>query len=118
MVTPLVDLEAPQNGIVADYAPPAVPPVESVVTSPSRDVPEGLESAWIPAFVPGSVADTSTDGGFLQLLREPRAPLPVTPPVSQMVTDTSTPTEVPNSQRECTPVPSVSPVLPAGGSTC
>ena len=115
VVTPLVDLEAPQNGIVADYAPPAVPPVESVVTSPSRDVPEGLESAWIPAFVPGSVADTSTDGGFLQLLREPRTPLPVTPPVSQMVTDTSTPTEVPNSQCECTPVPSVSPVLPAGG---
>ena len=99
VVTPLVDLEAPQNGIVADYAPPAVPPVESVVTSPSRDVPEGLESAWIPAFVPGSVADTSTDGGFLQLLREPRTPLPVTPPVSQMVTDTSTPTEVPNSTR-------------------
>ena len=115
VVTPLVDAEAAQNGTVADYAPPAVPPVESVVTSPSRDVPEDLEGAWIPEFVPDSVADTSTDGGFLQLLREPRTPLTVTPPVSPMVTDTGTPTEVPNSQRECTPVPSVSPVLPAGG---
>ena len=115
VVTPLVDAEAAQNGTVADYAPPAVPPVESVVNSPSRDVPEDLGGAWIPEFVPDSVADTSTDGGFLQLLREPRTPLTVTPPVSPMVTDTSTPTEVPNSQRECTPVPSVSPVLPAGG---
>ena len=114
LVTPLVDAEAADSGTVADYAPPAVPPVESVVNSPSRSVPEDLGGSWIPEFVPDSVADTSNDGGFLQLLREPRAPLPVTPPVSPMVTDTSTPTEVPNSQRENMTVPSVSPVLPAG----
>ena len=41
--------------------------------------------------------------------------LTVTPPVSPMVTDTSTPTEVPDSQRENMTVPSVSPVLPSGG---
>ena len=34
-----------------------------------------------------------------------------------MVADTSTPPEVPNSQRDSMPVPSVSPVLPAGGVT-
>ena len=117
LVTPVVDVEVIENGTVADYAPPAVPPVESVVNSPSRGVPEDSGGSWIPEFVPDSVADTSHDGGFLQLLREPRTPLTVTPPVSPMVTDTSTPTEVPNSQREHTPVPSMSPVLPAGEVT-
>ena len=117
LVTPLVDAEAAESGTVADYAPPAVPPVASVVNSPNCSVPKDLGGSWIPEFVPDSVADTSNDGGFLQLLLEPRAPLTVTPPVSPMVTDTSTPTEVPNSQRESTPVPSVSPVLPAGGVT-
>ena len=83
--------------------------------SPCRSVPEDLGDSWIPEFVSDSAADTSHDGGFLQLLREPRVPLTVTPPVSPMVADTSTPTEVPDSQREAMTIPSISPVLPAGG---
>ena len=115
LVTPLVDAEAAVGGTVADYAPPVVPPVEPVGSSPCRSVPEDLGDSWIAEFVPDSVADTSNDGGFLQLLREPRMPLTVTPPVSPMVADTSTPTGVPDSQRETMTVPSESPVLPAGG---
>ena len=115
LVTPLVDAETAVGGTVADYAPPVVPPVEPVGNSPCRSVPEDLGDSWIPEFVPDSVADTSPDGGFLQLLREPGVLLTVTPPVSPMVADTSTPTEVPDSQRETMTIPSISPVLPAGG---
>ena len=99
LVTPLVDEEAAVGGTVADYAPPAAPAIETVESSP---------------FVPDSAADTSLDGGFLQLLREPREPLTVTPPVSPMVADNSTPTEGPDSQRETLPIPSISPILPTG----
>ena len=99
LVTPLVDEEAAVGGTVADYAPPAAPVIEPVESSP---------------FMPDSAADTSLDGGFLQLLREPREPLTVTPPVSPMVADTSTPAERPDSQRETLPIPSISPILPTG----
>ena len=89
LVTPLVEEEAAVGGTVADYAPPAAPVIEPVESS---------------RFVPDSAADTSPDGGFLQLLREPREPLTVTPPVSPMVADTSTPAEGPDSQRETLPM--------------
>ena len=112
LVTPLVDSETSDCATVADYAPPAVPPVESVLNLPSCSVPEDLGCSWIPEFVPESEADNTDEGGFLQLLREPLAPLTVTPPTSPMVTDTSTPSEVPNScGRDSMPVPSVSPVV-------
>ena len=113
LVTPLVDAEAAVGGRVADYAPPVVPPVEPVGNSPCPSVPE--ECSWIPEFVSDSAADKGQEGGFLQLLREPRVPRTVTPPVSPMVADASTPTEVPDLQREAIPVPSISPVLPTGG---
>ena len=99
LVTPLVEEEAAVGGTVADYAPPAAPVIEPVESS---------------RFVPDSAADTSPDGGFLQLLREPCEPLTVTPPVSPMVADTSTPAEGPDSQRETLPIPSISPILPTG----
>ena len=99
LVTPLVEEEAAVGGTVADYAPPAAPVIEPV---------EGSR------FVPDSAADTCPKGGFLQLLREPREPLTVTPPVSPMVADTSTPAEGPDSQRETLPIPSISPLLPTG----
>ena len=73
-----------------------------------------MEPVESSPFVPDSAADTSLDGGFLQLLREPREPLTVTSPVSPMVADTSTPTEGPDSQRETLPIPSISPILPTG----
>ena len=115
LVTPLVDLETSDCATVADYAPPAVPPVESVLNLPSCSVPEDLGCSWIPEFVPESAADNTDEGGFLQLLREPLAPLTVTPPTTPMVTDTSTPSERPNScRRDSMPVPSVSPVVTEG----
>ena len=100
LVTPLVDAEAAAVGTAADYDPPVAPPVEPVGISP---------------LVPDSVADASLDGSFLQLLREPRELLTVTPPVSPMVADTSTPIVAPDSVRETITIPSTSPVLPAGG---
>ena len=99
-MTPLVDAEAAVGGTAADYDPPVVPPVELVGISP---------------LVPDSVADASLDGSFLQLLREPRELLTVTPPVSPMVADTSTPIVAPDSVHETITTPSISPVLPAGG---
>ena len=115
LVTPLVDSETSDCATVTDYAPPAVPPVESVLNLPSCSVPEDLGCSWIPEFVPESEADNTDEGGFLQLLREPLTPLTVTPPTTPMVTETSTPSEVPNScGRDSTPVPSVSPVVTEG----
>ena len=115
LVTPLVEAETSDCVTVADYAPPAVPPVESVLNLPSCSVPEDLGCSWIPEFVPESDATNTDEGGFLQLLREPLAPLTVTPPTTPMVTETSTPSEVPNSyRRDSTPVPSVSTVATEG----
>ena len=82
--------------------------------SRQQDLELMQKSVGNSSFVPDSAVDTSLDGGFLQLLREPREPLTVTPPVSPMVADTSTPTEGPDSQRETMPIPSISPVLPTG----
>ena len=95
LVTPIVDVETAVSGTAATYAPPLVPAVEPV-GKPCRSVPEDLGDSWIPEFVPDSVADTSPDGGFLQLLREPEVPLTATPTVSPMIADTGTPTEVPD----------------------
>ena len=100
LVTPLVDAEAAVGGTAADYDPPVVPPVEPVGISP---------------LVPDSVADTSLDGSFLQLLRGPCELLTVTRPVSPMVADTSTPIVAPDSVHETITTPSISPILPAGG---
>ena len=44
LVTPLLEVEASECATVADYAPPAVPPVESVLESPGYTVPEDLGS--------------------------------------------------------------------------
>ena len=62
LVTPLLEVEASECATVADYAPPAVPPVESVLESPGYTVPEDLGCAWMPDFVPGSDG-TNTDEG-------------------------------------------------------
>ena len=115
LVTPLVEVETSDCATVADYAPPAVPPVESVLELPKCSVPEDLGCSWMPDFVPGSDATNTDEGGFLQLLREPLPPLTGTPPTTPMVAETSTPLGVQNScGRESTPVPSVSPVATEG----
>ena len=43
LVTLLLEVEPSACATVADYAPPAVPPVESVLESPGYTVPEDLE---------------------------------------------------------------------------
>ena len=115
LVTPLVEVEASDCATVADYAPPAVPPVESVLELPEYTVPEDLGCSWMPDFVPGSDGTKTDEGGFLQSLREPLPPLTGTPPTTPMVAVTSPPLGVQNScGRESTPVPSVSPVATEG----
>ena len=115
LVTPLVEVEASDCATVADYAPPAVPPVESVLELPECSVPEDLGCSWMPDFVPGSDGTNTDEGGFLQSLREPLPPLTGTPPTTPMVAVTSPPLGVQNSRgRESTPVPSVSPVATEG----
>ena len=118
LVTPLVEVETSDCATVADYAPPAVPPVESVLKLSKCSVAEDLGCSWMPELVPGSDATNTDEGGFLQLLREPLPPLTETPPTTPMVAETSTPSGVPNScGRESTPVPSVSPVATEGAVT-
>ena len=62
LVTPLLEVEASACATVADYAPPAVPPVQSVLESPGYMVPEDLGYSWMPDLVPGSDV-TNTDEG-------------------------------------------------------
>ena len=96
LVTPLVDAEAAAVGTAANYDPP-------------------VEPGGISPLVRDSVTDESLDGSFLQLLREPRELLTVTPHVSPMVADTSTPIVAPELFTKTITIPSTSPVLPAGG---
>ena len=116
LVTPLVEVVTSDCATVADYAPPAVPPVESVLELPECSLPDDLGGSWMPDFVPGSDGTNTDEGGFLQSLREPLPSLTETPPNNTpMVTESSTPSEVPNScGRNSTPVPSVSPAVTEG----
>ena len=109
LVTPLLEVETSECATVADYAPPAVPPVESVLESPGYTVPEDLGCSWMPDFVPGSDVTNTDEGGFLQSLREPLPPLTETPPTTPMVAVISPPLGVQNSGgREGTPATLVS----------
>ena len=118
LVTPLLEVEASESATVADYAPPAVPPVESVLESPGYMVPEDLGCVWMPEFVPGSDGTNTDEGGFLQSLREPLPPLTGTPPTTPMVAVISPPLGVQNSGgRESTPVMLVSPTATDGEVT-
>ena len=115
LVTLLVEVVTSDCATVADYAPPAVPPVESVLELPECSLPDDLGGSWMPDFVPGSDGTNTDEGGFLQSLREPLPSLTETPPNTPMVTESSTPSELPNScGRNSTPVPSVSPVVTEG----
>ena len=115
LVTPLLEVETSECATVADYAPPAVPPVESVLESPDYTVPEDSGCSWMPDFVPGSDGTNTNEGGFLQSLREPLPPLTGTPPTTPMVAVISSPLGTQNSGGcESTPVKSVSPVATEG----
>ena len=115
LVTPLLEVEASECATVADYAPPAVPPVESVLESPGYTVPEDLGCSWMPDFVTGSDGTNTDEGGFLQSLREPLPPLTGTPPTTPMVAAISPLLGVQNSGgRESTPVTLVSPTATDG----
>ena len=69
LVTPLLEVEASECATVADYAPPAVPPVESVLESTEYTIPEDSGCSWTPDFVPGSDGTNMNEGGFLQRRR-------------------------------------------------
>ena len=115
LVTPLLEVETSECATVADYAPPAVPPVESVLESPDYTVPEDSGCSWMPDFVPGSDGTNTNEGGFLQSLREPLPTLTGTPPTTPMVAVISSPLGTQNSGGcESTPVTSVSPVATEG----
>ena len=112
LVTPLLEVETSACATVADYAPPAVPPVESVLESPGYTVPEDLGCSWMPDFVPGSDGTNTDQGGYLQSLREP---LTGTPPTTPMVAVNSPPLELQNPcGSESTPVTLVSPAATEG----
>ena len=64
LVSPLQEVEASSCATVADYAPPAVPPVESVLESPGYTVPEDLGCSWMPDFVPSSDVISTDEGGL------------------------------------------------------
>ena len=115
LVTPLLEVEASECVTVADYAPPAVPPVESVLESTEYTIPEDSGCSWTPDFVPGSDGTNMNEGGFLQSLREPLLPLIGTPPTTPMVAVTSPPLGAQDScARESTPITPVSPVATEG----
>ena len=115
LVTPLLEVEASECETVADYAPPAVPPVESVLESTEYTVPEDSGCSWTPDYVPGSDGTNMNEGGFLQSLREPLLPLIGTPPTTPMVAVTSQPLGVQDScARQSMPVTPVSPVTTEG----
>ena len=69
LVTPLVEVGTSDCATVADYVPPAVPPVDSVLELPKCSVPEDLGCSWMPDFVPGSDGTNTEEGGFLESLR-------------------------------------------------
>ena len=80
LVKPLVEVVMSDCATVADYAPPAVPPVESMLELPECSLPVDLGGSWIPDSVPGLDETNTGEGGFLLSLQEPLPSLTETPP--------------------------------------
>ena len=68
LISPLQDVEAPPCSIVAGYAAPATPALETVLESPGYTVPEESGFTWIPGFVPVSEVVLEGEGGYLRSL--------------------------------------------------
>ena len=116
LVSPLEEVEVTSCATAADYAPPAAPPVESVLESPGYTVPEDVGCSWMPDFVPGSEVVHTNEGGYLRSLQEPLPPLAVTPPAAPMVAEIEPPSAPRNScENERTPVTMGS---PCSGRVC
>ena len=97
LVMPLVEVVTSDCATVADYAPPAVPPVESVLEVPECSLPDDLGGSWMADSGTDFVGTNADEGGFLLSLQEPLQSLTDTPPNTPMVIESSTPSEVPNS---------------------
>ena len=80
LVNPLVEVVMSDCATVADYAPPAVPPVESGLELPECSLPVDLGGSWMPDSVPGLEETNTDEGGFLLSLQEPLPSLTETPP--------------------------------------
>ena len=55
----------------SNYAAPAVPEVDNVITSPGYTIPEELGCSWIPECAPVSEGVCTEEASFLQSLHEP-----------------------------------------------
>ena len=111
LVSPLQEVEVSSCATAADYAPPAAPPVESVLESPRYTVPDDLGCSWMPDFVPGSEVISTDEGGYLRSLQEPLPLLlAVASPTAPMVAESDPPSAPRNScETERTPVTMGSP---------
>ena len=113
---PLVEVVTSDCATAADYAPPAVPPVESVLEVPGCSLPNDRGGSGMADSGTNFVGTNADEGGFLLSLQEPL--LTDTPPNTPMVIESSTPSEVPNScRRSGTPVTSVSHTVTKGAVT-
>ena len=118
LVMPLVEVVTSDCATVADYAPPAVPPVESVLEVPGCSISDDLGGSWMADSGTDFVGTNADEGGFLLSLQEPLQSLADTPPNTPMVIESSTPSEVPNScGHSGTPVPSASHTVTEGAVT-
>ena len=118
LVMPLVEVVTSDCATVADYAPPAVPPVESVLEVPGCSISDDLGGSWIADSGTDFVGTNADEGGFLLSLQEPLQSLADTPPNTPMVIESSTPSEVPNScGHSGTLVPSASHTVTEGAVT-
>ena len=65
LVMPLVEAVTSDCATVADYAPPAVPPVESVLEVPGCSLPDDRGGSWMADSGTDFVGTNADEGGFL-----------------------------------------------------
>ena len=80
LVMPLVEVVTSDCATVADYAPPAVPPMESVLEVPGCSMSDILGGSWMAGSATDFVGTNADEGGFLLSLQEPLKSLADTPP--------------------------------------
>ena len=87
VVSPIEGVEELSPTDASNYAAPAVPEVDNIITSPGYTIPEELGCSWIPEFAPVSEGVCTEEGSFLQSLHEPLLSQTVESTVAPMVAD-------------------------------